>query len=380
MKRLCSFLIIIGILPALTGCALFPSKLHGVERLLVVQAMGVDAADGAVRLSMVSTADSSRGEGPVRLSGSGATIRDAADDIISRTTEEELLCAHTGQILLGEERARGGIDGVLRYVCRSREIRMDVPLLIVRGDSAERALLDTGDERIGAAEILESLRAAAPARDGFSPPSVARIAGQLEEGGCALTAAVKVTAASERSEDGAPLTLAPAGCAVIRDGALAGFIEQEDVAALDLLGGARGVHDFVVTDAEGQRVTLQTAPGRADVVPLRGETGELRGAEIAVALSASVTEIDGRGALSSGEYADALAALLEREILRRAGNLVQLEKTLGADFLGLGERIALRSSARERALDEESGVNFASLPLRLSVSVSISHSNDVRDG
>ena len=273
MKRLCSFLIIIGILPALTGCALFPSKLHGVERLLVVQAMGVDAADGAVRLSMVSTADSSRGEGPVRLSGSGATIRDAADDIISRTTEEELLCAHTGQILLGEERARGGIDGVLRYVCRSREIRMDVPLLIVRGDSAERALLDTGDERIGAAEILESLRAAAPARDGFSPPSVARIAGQLEEGGCALTAAVKVTAASERSEDGAPLTLAPAGCAVIRDGALAGFIEQEDVAALDLLGGARGVHDFVVTDAEGQRVTLQTAPGRADVVPLRGETG-----------------------------------------------------------------------------------------------------------
>lgn len=167
---------------------------------------------------------------------------------------------------------------------------------------------------------------------------------------------------------------------MIRDGALAGFIEQEDVAALDLLGGARGVHDFVVTDAEGQRVTLQTAPGRADVVPLRGETGELRGAEIAVALSASVAEIDGRGALSSGEYADALSALLEREILRRAGNLVQLEKTLGADFLGLGERIALRSSARERTLDEESGVNFASLPLRLSVSVSISHSNDVRDG
>ena len=93
-----------------------------------------------------------------------------------------------------------------------------------------------------------------------------------------------------------------------------------------------------------------------------------------------MAEIDGRGALSSGEYADALSALLEREILRRAGNLVQLEKTLGADFLGLGERIALRSSARERTLDEESGVNFASLPLRLSVSVSISHSNDVRDG
>ena len=380
MKRLFCFLIIIGSLPALAGCTLFPSKLHGVERLLVVQALGVDFSDGAVRLSMVSSADSSRGEGPVRLSGSGATILDAADDIISRSTEEELMCAHTGQLLLGEASARAGIDGVLRYVCRSREIRMDVPLLIVRGGSAEDALLKAGDERIGAAEILESLRAAAPARCGFSPPSVARIANQLEEGGCALALAVVCVAASEQAEDGAPLTLAPAGCAVIRDGVLTGFIEQEDVAALDLLGGARGVHDFVVTDGEGQRVTLQTAPGRAVVVPLRGETGELRGAEIAVTLSASVAEIDGRGALSDGEYADALAALLEREILRRAGNLVQLEKKLDADFLGLGERIALRSSARERALDKERGVNFSVLPLRLSVSVSISHSNDVRDG
>ena len=380
MKRLCCFLIIIIVLPVLTGCTLFPSKLQGVERLLVVQAMGVDASDGTVRLSMVSSADSSRGEGPVRLAGSGATIRDAADDIVSRTTEEELLSAHTGQLLLGEESARAGVDGVLRYVCRSREIRMDVPLLIVRGGSAERALLDTGDERIGAAEILEALRAAAPSRDGFSPPSVARIAGQLEEGGCALASAVVCTAASEQAEDGAPLTLAPAGCAVIRDGVLAGFIEQEDVAALDLIGGARGVHDFIVTDAEGQRVTLQTAPGRAVVTPLRGETGELRGAEIALALSASVAEIDGRGALSDGEYADALAALLEREILRRAGKLVQLEKTLDADFLGLEERIALCSSSRERALDRERGVDYASLPLRLSVSVSISHSNDVRDG
>ena len=60
--------------------------------------------------------------------------------------------------------------------------------------------------------------------------------------------------------------------------------------------------------------------------------------------------------------------------------LVQLEKTLDADFLGLEERIALCSSSRERALDRERGVDYASLPLRLSVSVSISHSNDVRDG
>ena len=380
MKRLVCLLIIIVSLPLLAGCALFPSKKQGVERLLVVQALGLDTADGRIRLSMVSAADSSRGEGPVRLAGEGATIQSAADDVVLRATEEELLCAHTAQILLGEDSARSGIDSVLRYVCRSREIRMDVPLLIVRGGSAERALLDTGDERIGAAEILESLRAAAPARDGFAPPSVARIASRLEEGGCALVAAVSCAPASERQEEGAPLTLSPAGCAVVRKGALAGFIEQEDVAALDLLLGARGVHDFVVTDAKGQQVTLQTAPGRAEVVPLRNGARELLGAEIAVTVSASVAEIDGRGELSDAAYADALAALLERELLQRMSRVAQLERTLGADFLDLGSRIALRSSARERAADAQSGQRAGALPLRLSVSVTISHSNDVRDG
>ena len=93
-----------------------------------------------------------------------------------------------------------------------------------------------------------------------------------------------------------------------------------------------------------------------------------------------MAEIDGRGELSDTAYADALAALLERELLQRMSRVAQLERTLGADFLDLGSRIALRSTARERAADAQSGQSADALPLRLSVSVTISHSNDVRDG
>ena len=348
MRRMLCSLLITGLLFSLSGCALFPSRLHGVERLLVVQALGLDAAQGEVQLSMASAADSARGEGPVRMSGEGSTIRAASNDIVSRATEEELFCAHTGVILLGEESAPQLLGAALRYVCRSREIRMDVPLYIVRGESAETALLETGGERIGAVEILEALTAAAPSRDGFAPPSVAEIAGRLESGGCALAAAVACTPASEQEEEGSALTLSPAGCAVIQNGGVAAFIEQEDIPALDCLIGAQGVHDIVVTDAQGQRVTLQTAPGKTSLRPLRGESGSLTGVEIAVTLPASVAEIDGRGALSDAAYADALAALLERELLSGMSRVVQLEKTLRADFLGLEDRIALRSSAAAR--------------------------------
>ena len=380
MKRGVCFLIIIGILFSLSGCALFPSRLRGVERLLVVQALGLDAEADGVRLSMASAADSARGEGPVRMSGKGATIRSAAEDIISRATEEELFCAHTGVVLVGEESAERCLGPALGYICRSREIRMDVPLLIVRGGSAEQALLETGGERIGAVEILDALSAAAPSRNGFAMPSAAGIEGRLRSGQCALAAAVTCVPSAEQEEDGAPLTLSPAGCAVIRDGAIAAFIEQEDVCALDLLTGAKGVHDVVVTDAEGRRVTLQTAPGKTVLRPIRDGDGRLGGVEIAVSLPASVAELDADRLAGDGGLSDALSALLERELLSRMSRLVQLEKELGADFLDLAGRIALRSSAAQRRADGSLAGRLDTLGVRLSVSAAISHSNDVRDG
>ena len=350
----------------LGGCALFPSALRGMESLAAVQVLGVDREGDGVRLSMVTAADSSRGEGPVRMSGSGATIADAAGDAASHAAEERVFCAHTGYVLLGEESARADVTSVLRYVCRSREIRMDVPLLIVRGASAEEALLQSGSERTGAAELLDALASSAPARLGTELPSVARIAGRLESGGCALAAAVVCAPSSELEGEEQPLTLSPAGLAVLRDGKLEAFLEPDEAVGADLLCGAQGVHTFVVTDRAGQRVTLQTAPGRTELRVLRGEDGAPERIDATIRLSASVLEIDGEGRLSDGDYADELAALLERELLRRAGAVLRLEHTLGADLLSLRERAGLGK-------DEP-------LPVRLSAAVRVGHANDVRDG
>ncbi len=366
MRRLVLILLCSALLVTLSGCALFPSRFHSLERLAVVQAMGVDSDSGGVRLSLATAADSSRGEGPVRMSGRGATIRSAADEIARNAQEERLFCAHTAFLLLGEDSAREDVEAVLRYVCRSRELRMDLPLLIVRGADAAEALLESGDGRIGAAELLQALSDAAPAQDGGTLPSVSRIAGRLEKGDCALAAAIACVPSSERQEDERPLTLARAGWAVLCGGKLRAFIEPEDAPAVDLLGGAQGRHSFVVTDGQGQRVTLQTAPGHTSLRVLRDQDGAPEAIEMTVRLTASVAEIDGVGTLSDAAYADELSALLERELLRRAAAVLRLERELGADFLCLRERAGLDTDELP--------------PIRLSVSVRVSHANDVRDG
>ena len=354
MKRCLTIITICVFSLSLGGCALLPSALRGMEALAVVQALGADREGDGVRLSMVTAADSSRGEGPVRMSGSGATIAAAAEDAAAHAAEEKVFCAHTGYVLLGEESAREDVTALLRWVCRSREIRMDVPLLIVRGASAEKALLESGGERVGAAELLDALASSAPARLGGELPSVARIAGRLESGGCAFAAAVACTPSSELEDGERPLTLAPAG------------LDPDEAVGADLLLGARGEHSFVVTDHAGQRVTLQTAPGRTELRVIRGADGSPEAIEATICLSAAVAELDGRGNLSDGDYADELAALLERELLRRAGAVLRLEHALGADLLSLPSRAGLDRDA--------------ALPVRLSASVRVDHANDVRDG
>ena len=68
MKRCLTIITICVFSLFLGGCTLFPSVLRGMEALAVVQALGADREGDGVRLSMVTAADSSRGEGPVRMS------------------------------------------------------------------------------------------------------------------------------------------------------------------------------------------------------------------------------------------------------------------------------------------------------------------------
>ena len=366
MKRCLTIITICVFSLFLGGCTLFPSVLRGMEALAVVQALGADREGDGVRLSMVTAADSSRGEGPVRMSGSGSTISAAAEDAAAHASEERIFCAHTGYLLVGEESAREDVERLLRYVCRSRELRMDLPLLIVRGASAEEALLQSGAGRVGAAELLDALAVSAPARLGGELPSVAHIAGRLALGRCAFAAAIECTPSSEREGEERPLTLAPAGLAVLSDGKLAAFLDEDEAVGVDLLCGARGVHEFGLSDRAGRRVTLKTAPGRTELRPVRGESGAVEALELTIRLTASVAEFDGEATLSDADCADELAAQLERELLRRAGAVVRLDRELGLDLLCLRER---------------SGIDGAeTLPLRLSAAVRIGHANDVRDG
>ena len=89
MKRGLSLLIIICMLLSLSGCSGIYSNFRELERLLVIQTMGIDFAEEGVGISLASGANSD-GSSPVRLFSTGVSITSAIAHILSYSQEQEL--------------------------------------------------------------------------------------------------------------------------------------------------------------------------------------------------------------------------------------------------------------------------------------------------
>ena len=173
MKKTLLFLFLLLLAPLLIGCGALYAQRREVEQLQVMETLGLDPAPGGVVLSLASS--SGVGEGKALCySAAGASCSDAMDRLRSRSLEELLFCGHLQHILIGEEAARQGLDGFLAFVCRSSDLRLDMPMYLVLDTSAEDTMRTTG---AGEKNIADALTAMEEDRDKDSRLSTAGTAG-----------------------------------------------------------------------------------------------------------------------------------------------------------------------------------------------------------
>ena len=262
------FIIIVGL--GLGGCGL-REQAREVDELLVVQTMGCDPDPRGVLLSLSSAAGATPDSPPVRLQSAGTSITTALEQVRAGANEEELFCAHIGHLLIGEEAARQGIRPVLDYVCRSGDLRLSVPLYILRDRAAQEAVLGVGDESFGICDALDSVDADLRPRGDGHVATAADILGDLERFGSALVCAVSLQPSAEEDQSAGakeqPKTVIPDGYAVLKDGALCGFLDREQAVGVGFLTGNTGLCELTVTDQAGLPVTLTLTGGRSMLEP-----------------------------------------------------------------------------------------------------------------
>ena len=423
MKRFLSLLIIIICsLPSLSGCGSIYSNYREIQQLMVVQTMGIDREKGGVQVSMAAAAEASGG-GPRRMSAQGSTITAAIDRAYKLSYEEEIFFSHVNHLLVGEAAAEEGLNTFLDYVSQSPTMRIDIPLYIVRGGTANQAVMEVGDSSKGISEVMQTVH------ESFASPSNSRVftvadtINSLLRYGSALVCAVECVPSSEsispeksesaqqsdgqntqegegqnaqqgeeqnaQEEEGQnaqdktqgenPLMAVPAGYAVIRDGKLCKFIEPEEAVAVGLLTGSLPITAITVTDRNGKNASLELNQGSADIVPVWGGKGQLKGLNIQAQVSASVLETDNWQQGSSNEYINHLTAQLESAVSQRLSSLLRTSMKLKADFLGLAGQVERKSPENYRLLSQHFSELLPGLELQITVSGQLSHTNDMKE-
>ena len=410
MKRGLSLLIIICMLLSLSGCSGIYSNFRELERLLVIQTMGIDFAEEGVGISLASGAKSD-GSSPVRLFSTGVSVTSAVAHILSYSQEQELFLSHTSHVVLGEEAAQNGINGYLSYICRSPNLRTDIPLYIVKGGTAQEAVMQVGDGSKGISEVLEAVRANVDERGDSKAFSASDLLRDLERNGSGLVCAIECSpsiqeggtkqeggsgsssgtdsaespdstggsGSGEGKQEKQALTAAAVGYGVIRGDRLCAYIDKEQAIGVGLLLNIVGISDIVVKDRYATPVTLELDQGSSVIKPVWAEDGSLEMLDIQIKAAANIAEIGGGGHFSEPDYEDYLTAQLETAVSERVSSVIQLSKTLQADFLGLGNIVEMDDAEKYRALGGDFASLLPGLTVRISVSGQIKHTNDIRD-
>jgi len=332
-----------------SGCGLRESH-PPLEAVEAVQTLGLDASDGT-RASVTTGADAEA----ERLDETARTLTLALDGLRARSAHGGLFYGHTQYLLLGEDYARAGIQPLLDLTARSAELRLVTPVYVLRGTAADAVLSE---------ELDVTARLAALSRTDLPACTALDAADRLARAGCALVGAVRYDPEAQ--------ALLPDGCAVLRGGRLAGYLDADSTEAAAWREGKGG------QPLEVRGATLSV---RKCAMRLSADWRDGRPAALTLTLEADalVDELPDGTRITDAAARKALEQALAETMLQRTADAVRQTQALGADALALGDLLALRYPLRWRGCAGEWAALFPALPVRVAVTARITGTQDLND-
>ena len=311
------------------GCCLLLSGCGGLdllpyarelEGMALMRTLGVDAAAEGVAVTASTDAGEEGGE---RAQVAERTAPSISAAVLGMQAEGAayVYFGHVGQLLLGERLARRSAGEALDYVLRDVEMRLDTELYVVRDGGAGEAIAQAAEEG-SAAGRLEAMAEDLGLAARSMPRTVRDVLAGLERCGASFAPAL-------RAEGG---TFSAVGYAILNDGTLAGWAEDEAAYGVNLLLGQVDADVVEVPVPGGESAALRVVGARTRVRP-RFQAGELTGLEILCRVDANLA--GGNADLEDPAVRTALEDGLSWKESGRIRAALALGQELGADFLDL---------------------------------------------
>jgi len=346
----------------LTGCAgssLLPYAREMGDTALI-RTVGVDLREENAELT-VSTGTRSGGERALVLSAQGRTLPEAALAVQS-LGESYVYYGHADQLVIGEERAMVGLDGLMDWLAREAELGLGMQLWLVRNATASQAVWAGGVR--GTAERLSQLDTDSEVGAANIGCTAARLMSVLAREGDVYLPAVTVAQRREgdggEGEEGA---LLPVGYGVLRKGKLVCWTDGDTSRGVELMEGQAFGHVVHLTLDDRAAVGVRVENARTRVRPVfRG--GILSGLDVCCDVTARIVQTQRR---LGREDMERLREGLERLVGERMVRAMELGQYWDADYLDLKRRVQLARPDRKKQIEEQWESVYRTLEVRVDV-------------
>jgi len=356
----------------LSGCELHGSNYREIENLELMQTLGIDS-DGVT--FTVSAATGRRADSTVIvLTNSGKTV-DAALKRMQLFTDKDIYFDYIGTCLIGEKTAEKDLYAALDYIEREETVRYDTTIFIIKGAQAKDAVtLDVGENSCVTDILLDLTQKIEQLGNGFVC-SLRDLAQSMLERDCAAIAALEITDNGVVAGSSS-VGFSPAGYAIIKDGRLICFSDNEQAHGITLLAGKMKSDTVEVSDGYGQSAALGVIDTGIDIMP-EYESGVLRGITVSISMKANIDELYSNVNLYDNDELEVLEEGLANLTLARARSACTLAQDVGADIFDFGSRLEMKDPLKFEKIKDRWNDIFADVPITFVCNVDMERTYDI---
>lgn len=359
--------IFICIAITLTGCSKLTLNEYSADivKMELVETIGVDL-DGEEVVVTASVESIDLEKGSKILTARGATVAGALEKLSVLSTKERVFIDHTNHYVIGESAALRGVEKYLDFVERDMNMRISTPVYIVKNQNAGEVMNDLVDEGANISLSLETINKGLNFLSDSYVFTCADVAKNLMETGNALIPAVKL----EKNEAVNGTVLAPDGYAVLKEGKLVKYIDNELAAGVNIFLSEMKPGIIEVLNEEGKNAAFQIKLDECSVKPIYSN-GNLEQVDVEVSISATIDELNEGIDIYDERVLHYFSEQISNVILKKGQEVIKLSQAMASDFLDLGRKVKIKAPIQYASLEETWSDIFPELEIKLSVETEI---------
>ena len=345
-----------------------------IESFEIVQTLGIDYSEGMYTLT-AATGTGSSGEVTV-LTARSVTPARAMQKMQNYSTKKYIFFGHAANYLVGEAAAKHDLSACLEYVERGFDMRLDTNLFVVRGGTAEEAIAKASENGESVNEHLLALEKDVQILSENHIFDCGDIAEEIAADGCAI-----VTAVSLWENENVPVGenkkgVQVVGCAIIKDGCLAGYADVDASRGITLLTNHFVSDSAELPDGAGSYMAVELTEGKTKYDAEFDENGVSR-IIIKSKLRGSISEMESPvDVYDSGVMAEIERVLAKQEV-ERIINVIELSRRLDADFLELERGVNMKHPVKLSRAPDEDDTALVNKEIQIEVEVAVTRTYEL---